>query len=412
MKKHLIPLSLSVASSLLVLASTVEAKTFTESMQQGSSVKVNIRSRYEDVTEDVLNTNVDREADAWTTRLRLTYQSGPWNGFSFGAEMDHVEEMENKHDYRTAANDSRFPAATTAVIADPVGTDLNQIFITYANFNNQVRVGRQRLVLDNARFIGNVGWRQNEQTYDGISWTNKTVRYTNFTYAYFKNANRVFGDNNPIGDIHMKTHILNASYTGFDAGKLIGYAYMMDVDDPVSQKGLTGDTIGVRWQGTLGESILYNLEYATQQDAGATESFDANYMLADLTYNVSRYSFTAGYELLGSDDGQYGFYTPLATLHVFQGWADKFLASTPAAGLEDKHIKFGVTFAGAQAQLAYHKFDSDEDSLDYGDEIDFSLSKKFGAVVWTAKLAEYSMGDTNAALTDTSKFWLMMDWNF
>lgn len=411
MKKHAIYLTLSAASSLLVLASTVEAAPLTPALQAGSSIKVNVRSRFEDVSEDVLNTGTDREADAWTTRLRLSYQSGAWNGFSVMAEMDDVSEMMDEVDYRSAPNDSSFPAATTAVIADPVGTELNQGFLAYTTFNNQLKMGRQRLVLDNSRFIGNVGWRQNEQTYDGLSWTNKTIRYTNFTYMYIKNVNRIFGDTNAIGDVHMDSHVLNASYTGFDAGKLIGYAYMLDVNDPLSQLGLQGDTYGVRWQGTVGESFLYNLEYATQKDAGAAELFSADYMLAEGTYNVSRYSFTLGYEVLGSDDGAYGFATPLATLHAFQGWADKFL-NTPALGLQDTYFNVGVTFAGAQALLSYHTFDSDERSVDYGSEIDFSLSKKFGSVVWTAKLAQYSMGDTNAAFTDTSKFWLMADWNF
>lgn len=412
MKKNMLPLALSASCSLFVLASTVEAKTFTESMQQGSSIKVNFRTRYEDVTEDVLNTDVDREADAWTTRSRLSYQSGPWNGFSFGLEMDNVAEMTNDYDYRSAANDTRYPAATTAVIADPIGTEINQGFISYANFNNQVRLGRQRLVLDNSRFVGNVGWRQNEQTYDGFSWTNKTIRYTNFTYAYIKNVNRVFGNENAIGDIHMDSHVLNASYTGIEAGKLIGYAYLFDVNDPLSQLGLTSDTFGVRWQGTIGESFLYNLEYAMQKDAGANQQFEADYMLAEATWNVSRFSFTPGYEVLGSDEGLYGFATPFATLHAFNGWADKFLA-TPAAGLEDKYFNFGVTFAGAQALLSYHKYDANEGDADFGSEINFSLSRKFGAVVWTAKVAEYSMGDNlGANYTDTTKFWVMADWNF
>lgn len=416
MKKNTIHLLVAAASSLLCAAPSISAKTFTESMQQGSVIKVNFRTRYEDVTEDVLNTqgnkSGEKEANAWTTRSRLSYQSGAWNGFGFTAEMDNVSEMTNDHDYRTAPNDTRFPASTTAVIADPIGTEINQGFISYTDFNNQVKIGRQRLILDNARFIGNVGWRQNEQTYDGLAWTNKTIRYTNFTYAYIRNVNRVFGDANAaLGDINMNSHVVNTSYTGFDAGKLIGYAYLLDVENPIAQFGLTSDTFGVRWQGTVAESFLYNLEYALQQDAGALQQFEADYLLAEATYNVSRYSVTAGYESLGSDDGLYGFATPLATLHAFQGWADKFL-NTPAVGIEDKYINFGITFAGAQAVASYHKYDSNEGSTDLGDEIDLSLSKKFGAVVLTAKVAEYAMGDTNPAYTDTTKFWVMADWNF
>jgi len=414
MKKNTIHLLVAAVSSLLCAAPGVSAKTFTESMQQGSVIKVNFRTRYEDVTEDIINTagvtTGERTADAWTTRSRLSYQSGAWNGFGFTAEMDNVSEMTNDVDYRTAANDPQ--NVTSAVIADPIGTELNQGFVSYTTFNNQIKYGRQRLILDNSRFIGNVGWRQNEQTYDGVSFTNKAIRYTNFTYAYIKNVNRVFGeDNAALGDLNMNSHVLNASYTGIDAGKLIGYSYLLDVENPIAQYGLSSDTYGVRWQGTVGEMLTYNLEYAMQTDAGLNQAYEAEYMLAEGTYTVSRFSFGLGYEVLGSDDGAYGFATPLATLHAFNGWADKFL-TTPRDGLEDKYVNLGVTFAGAQALLSYHKFDADVNGADYGDEIDFSLSKKTGAVVWTAKYAQYAMGDAATRVTDTEKFWVMADWNF
>ena len=414
MKKNTLHLLVAAMSSLVCAAPSVSAKTFTESMQQGSVIKVNFRTRYEDVSEDVIDavgdTIGEKKADAWTTRSRLSYQSGAWNGFGFTAEMDNVTEMTNDVDYRTAPNDPN--NITAAVIADPVGTEINQGFISYANFNNQIKYGRQRLILDNARFVGNVGWRQNEQTYDAVSFTNKSIRYTNFTYAYIKNVNRVFGEDNPgLGDLNMDSHVLNANYSGFDAGKLIGYSYLLDVTNPSAQQGLSGDTFGARWQGTIGEQLTYNLEYAQQQNAGVDEAYSADYMSADGTYTFSRFSIGLGYELLGSDDGAYGFATPLATLHAFNGWADKFL-NTPKDGLEDKYLNAGVTFAGAQALLSYHKFDADVNGADYGDEIDFSITKKTGAVVWTAKYAQYAMGDAATKVTDTEKFWVMADWNF
>lgn len=405
MKKNTLHLLIAAVSSLMCAAPSVSAKTFTESMQQGSVVKVNFRTRFEDVSEEGL-----KDSDAWTTRSRLSYQSGAWNGFGFTAEFDDVTEMTNEVDYRTApSGDANNPG--TAIIADPEGTEVNQGFISYTNFNNQVKYGRQRLILDNARFVGNVGWRQNEQTYDGVSWANKTIRYTNFTYAYIDNVNRVFGENNLIqGDHDHDSHILNLSYTGFSAGKLIAYAYLLEVESPVVARGASSDTVGLRWQSGADGIFQYNLEYAKQSDAGAMGLFDAEYMLAEGTLNISRFTVTGGYELLGSDDGLYGFATPLATLHAFQGWADKFL-NTPAAGLEDKYIKIGATVMGAQFLTSYHKFDSDKASFDYGDEIDLSISKKVGSVVWTAKYADYSMGEV-AAYKDTKKFWVMADWNF
>lgn len=404
MKKNAIHL-LIAASSMVCVVPVVSAKTFTESMQQGSVVKVNFRTRYEDVSEDGL-----KDSDALTTRSRLSYQSGAWNGFGFSAEFDDVTELTNEVDYRTApAGDPNNPG--TAVIADPEGTEVNQAFVSYTTFNNQIKYGRQRLILDNARFVGNVGWRQNEQTYDGVSFTNKTIRYTNFTYAYIKNVNRIFGENNVSqGDHNHNSHVVNLSYTGFEAGKLIGYAYLLDVENPIAAKGLSSDTFGVRWQSATDGMFAYNLEYAKQTDAGATGAFDADYLLAEGTLNVSRFAFTMGYEVLGSDEGKYGFATPLATLHAFQGWADKFL-NTPTAGVEDKYVNVGMNAAGAQFLVSYHQFDSDEGSLDYGDEIDLSVSKKIGSVVLTAKYADFSMGDV-ASFKDTTKVWLMADWNF
>lgn len=414
MKKNTIHLFVAAVSSLFCAAPNISAKTFTESMQQGGVIKVNFRTRYEDVSEDVIdgagNKIGEKEADAWTTRSRLSYQSGVWNGFGFTAEMDNVSEMTNDVDYRTAANDLK--NTSRAVIADPIGTEVNQSFISYTTFNNQIKYGRQRLILDNSRFIGNVGWRQNEQTYDGVSFTNKAIRYTNFTYAYIKNVNRVFGeDNAALGDLNMNSHVLNASYAGFDAGKLIGYSYLLEVENPIAQFGLSSDTFGMRWQGAIGETFVYNLEYATQKDAGVNAAYDADYLLAEGTYTISRFTIGLGYEVLGSDDGAYGFATPLATLHAFNGWADKFL-NTPKDGLEDKYLNLGVTFAGAQALMSYHKYDADVGSADYGDEINLSLSKKTGAVVWTAKYAQYAMGDAATKVTDTDKFWIMADWNF
>ncbi|ACE84758.1 alginate export family protein [Cellvibrio japonicus] len=401
MNKQRIHFCAAAMSTIYFAVPQVSAQTFTESLQQGSSVKVNLRTRFEDVSEDGL-----QDSDALTARTRLSYQSGTWNGFGFSAEFDDVTELDGKVDYRAYPGDPQNPG--TAVIGDPEGTEVNQAFIAYTNASNQVRYGRQRIILDNSRFIGNVGWRQNEQTYDGFSVVNKSIVDTSITYAYIWNVNRVFGDNNPIQpDHHMDSHIVNIGYSGFSAGKLTGYAYLLDND---TAPALSGDTVGIRWQGILNKTFSYNLEYARQTNAGVAESFDADYMLGEAVFTLSGFNITLGYELLGSDDGSYGFATPLATLHAFQGWADKFLA-TPAVGLEDKYINVGTTVAGIQFLLSYHKFDADIGSQDLGDEIDLSASRKFGSVVLTAKYADYAMGDV-AAFRDTTKFWLMLDWNF
>jgi Alginate export len=406
MNKNGIYLFIVAASWIGFSSIQVSAKTFTESLQQGSSIKVNFRTRYEDVSEDGL-----KDSDALTTRSRLTYQSGAWNGFALMMEMDDVSELTGEVDYRTAPNDPL--NNTTTIIADPVGTEVNQGFISYTTFNNQVKYGRQRLVLDNARFIGNVGWRQNEQTYDALSWTNKAIRYTNLTYAYINNVNRIFGEANLLqGDHAHDSHILNASYTGFTAGKLIGYAYLLENESSLlANRNLSSDTFGIRWQGTISDMFAYNLEYAKQQDAGFNQQYDADYLLAEGTFTfLTAYTVGLGYEVLGSDEGNYGFTTSLATLHAFQGWADKFL-NTPAVGIKDAYLNLGATFMGVVLAANFHQYDADEGNQDLGNEIGFSAMKKWGPVAWSLKYADYSMGDVTT-YKDTKKLWLMADWNF
>ncbi len=88
------------------------------------------------------------------------------------------------------------------------------------------------------------------------------------------------------------------------------------------------------------------------------------------------FSFDIGAEVLGGDTlpGK-SFRTPLATLHKFQGWADKFL-TTPAAGIEDQYLKFGYKKGAAGFHVMYHRFEAEAVTMDYGSELDLSLSYK------------------------------------
>jgi hypothetical protein len=61
------------------------------------------------------------------------------------------------------------------VVADPEGTEVNQVWVGYEKYDTNVKFGRQTFTLDNHRFIGNVIWRQNEQTYDAVSLVNNSI---------------------------------------------------------------------------------------------------------------------------------------------------------------------------------------------------------------------------------------------
>lgn len=397
MKQRMAYLLSMVALSSLAAGPAIAKPTLLESLQQ-SNVKVNLRLRYEDVSWDGLE-----DSNALTLRSRLSYQSGSFHGIGFNAEFDDVRELGDV-DYRTAPNDLQNPG--TAVIPDPEGTEVNQAFLSYATFNNQLRYGRQRIILDNQRFVGGVGWRQNEQTYDAFSLTNKTLRYTDIFYAYVTNVNRIFGEHNSQGDHDQKTHLLNVNYSGFTAGKLVGYAYLVD---NLTSSALASDTVGLRWASTVNDTFSYNLEYARQRDAGDNPAdYSADYLLAEGLLNIGRITATLGYEVLGSDEGIRGFATPLATLHAFQGWTDRFL-DTPDTGIKDAYLILGTTLAGVNISALFHDLRSDESNIDYGSEFGVSASKKFGLVVYTAKYADYQSDEFGS---DTLKFWLIAELNF
>lgn len=389
--KRLCGYILGASIGWMTVATGAVAETTIVDALQASDTKLHWRLRYEDVSQ----TGIE-DANALTMLSRLTFTSGHYQGFSLTLEMDDVTAITNV-DY----NDGTGINTDTAVIVDPEGTEVNQAYLAYQNFGTTFKYGRQRILLDNQRFVGGVGWRQNEQTYDAVTATNKSFDDLTLFYAYVHNVNRIFGENSPQGDHKQQTHLLNARYTGWQAGALIGYAYLIDNE---TASALASDTYGVRWEGKISDSLSYNLEYATQSDAGDSPAdYSVDYLLVEGKAKVQAFNFTGGYEVLGSDDGVAAFSTPFATLHAFQGWTDKFLV-TPAAGVEDAYISAATNIGGIAVSLVYHDLSANEGSMSYGSEIGLAAGRKVGPVGLTLKYADYNADEF---LTDTRKVWLM-----
>ncbi len=370
-----------------------EAKSIAEALKAGTT-KLHLRPRIESVDQDGTDS-----ALATTLKTRLTYTSGAFNGFGLTLEMDDTTEIVEQ-DYSDGVT-----ARGTAVIADPEVTEVNQAYLSYTTGGTTLKYGRQRILLDNQRFVGGVGWRQDEQTYDAFSVTSKFNSISLFA-AYVTDVNRIFGE---AGDHNQETVLLNARLsTPF--GSAVGYGYLIDNK---TAAGLSSDTFGIRWEGKAGSMVTYNLEYATQSEAGDNPTeYSANYMMAEVNFAIpvgnTKLNIKPGYEVLGSDDGVTAFKTPLATLHAFQGWTDKFL-NTPNAGIEDTYLSIGSVVSGYKLAAVYHTLSSNEGSIDYGTELGVVVGKKLGPVALTLKGAQYS-ADTYA--TDTTKVWLMAAMTF
>jgi hypothetical protein len=385
-----------------------KATNLAEAIKEGD-VTLSLRLRYEDVEQET-SSGSDKEADSFTLKTRLTYKTADYQGFSALVEMDDVTELDSV-DYNTAPNDSSFPDA--AIIADPEGTEVNQAWLAYKFGKNTLTYGRQRILLDNQRFVGGVGFRQNEQTYDGISFKSKALKDTEIFVAHINRVNRIFGEDSALGDHDNSTVLLNVSYSGLPIGKLTGYHYNIDNDNVAN---MSTKTTGVRLAGKH-KQLGYNLEYATQSDAhDNSRRYDADYFLLEGSAKLGTFNFKLGHEVLGADGDDGYFITPLATLHKFQGWSDKFLnkgVGNVTGGLTDTYASVGTKVAGVKLALVYHMISADDDSAagtdDYGREFGFVATRKFGPVTLNLKYADFSEDVDSTALTqftDTSKLWL------
>lgn len=394
----------AIVATLSVCSGTALGATETDPLTAAitrGKVDVDYRLRGEWVDQD----GIDEEAAAYTGRLRLGYKTRDLNGFGGYVQLEHVDAFLGK-DYNSTDNGkTQFP-----VVADPADTELNQAYLSYGGFyDTDMKLGRQRIILDNARFVGNVGWRQNEQTFDAFSIQNKSLSKTVLTYAYLDRVQNITFD-----EIELSAHLLNAAYDLAPWAKLIGYGYLLDYE---LDAGPTKDTqtLGLRAQGAMPAGpakLLYTLEYAQQgdyQDSGP--AVDADYYLIEAGAVLSGITVKLSREVLGGD-GVYNFQTPLATKHVFNGWADKFLGDSIAGGkgLQDNFLTVSGAVMGVTLTAMVHDFKSDAGDQDYGTEWDVMATKPVTPnLSLTLKYADYQ-ADTFA--TDTQKIWLMGEFKF
>ncbi|MBL4672137.1 MAG: alginate export family protein [Arenicella sp.] len=389
--------------SVLITALTVammSSITSAADKQSDANFYGDFRLRYESVSQD----NLLRDADALTLRARLGYITETVNGFSAVIEGEATVEL---------IDDFSVPPAGVrtgqySVVADPESEEIDQAYVQYAAKGFTVKAGRQVFTLDGHRFVGHVGWRQDRQTFDGVVVNYKPSDKLTLNASYIAKRKRIFADE---ADLDSEDIILNTSYrTSF--GKLTGYAYLLEVDNGLPN---SLDTYGISLSGskTAGDTtLLYTAELATQE---TNDLFDTEYLFLEGGAVLNGITAKLGYELLGSDNGQKGFDTPLATLHKFNGWADQFLV-TPNAGLEDIYLSVAGKLAGGRWLATVHKFSADESingADDLGDEVNVQYSRKISEkIVGGAKLAAYSAGNTVFGKVDTDKFWLWASLKF
>ena len=394
-------ISASIMAGTLGSANTAHADTIHDALSAGT-VTTDVRLRYEGVSQD----NAAKDADALTFRTRLGYMSGDYEGFSFTVEMEDNRVVLGQGDYTVGP--TGFNPGVYSVIADPEFTEIDQGFVQYKNQALTLKVGRQVITLDNHRFVGHVGWRQDRQTFDAATVIYAPSKKLKTQYSHIMQRNRIFAE---AADLDSNDHLLNISYST-SIGKFTGYAYLLEVDNTTNN---ALDTYGVSFNGSskindLG--IKYALEYATQSNENGTTEYDTSYLAAEVSTSISGINAKLGYEVLGSDDGNSAFTTPLATLHKFNGWSDQFLA-TPAQGLVDASFTLSSKVAGGNILAVYHDYSADESSStvdDLGSEINVQYTTKLaGKYALGIKYADYNAKDIKV---DAQKVWIWLATKF
>lgn len=345
------------------------ADGLTDFLAQGRPI-FDMRYRFENVEQH----GFSRDADANTVRERAGYETAPFLNLKALIEIQATQHLSNSF------NDTINGRISYPQVPDPEVFELNRLQLSYAGVPDvAATLGRQRINLDDQRFIGASAFRQNEQTFDAARIDFSGLQNFTATYAYVDRVNRVFGDRSPAGHFNGNVHLFNLAYDISGYGKVTSYAYLLDLG---RSRTLSTATYGLQFAGAhpLNEDFALHYVGGYARQTGYADnplSLALDYWRLEGGVDYEDWSLTGGSETLGGN-GVVGFSTPLATLHAFQGDADVFL-TTPAQGIADRYAKLGyrtgVDVLGAIRKLAlvgwYHEYRAAQGSGDLGHELDF-----------------------------------------
>ena len=404
-------------------AAPEEEYTFMNSVKEGKNL-TSFRLRYESVDQDGYQpgnllgltappNNPTRNEDLKTAhgitlRSLIGWQTAPYQNFSFAAQLIDVTKFSDN--FNDSTNNTLINGVSNqprnieyAKIVDPTYTGINQLYVDSTGIKNtKFRLGRQSLNLDNVRFIGDIGFRQAMQVFDGGSVINKSIPETEVFLAHFERVRQITTKNRDDGALEIANVRYRISPTEF----LIGYAYLDGFEDLglgrawFGNGGATPAATAAGKNGTLnanadqGNKVFglrldgthpfnpnfrahYTAEYAKQSDySGGDSRIDAHYYKLGGGLGFDNFNMRIDQELLSSNNSKYAFQTPFGTNHLFQGWVDKFLA-TPVEGIRDTFVTATYRYDNFTFFADYHLFKSDEDFHTVGSGV-ATNGNKFG----------------------------------
>jgi hypothetical protein len=421
--------------------------TFLDSIKEGKPM-TSFRLRYENVQQDgngpagtPFATKPLEDANAFTLRSLIGWQTSPFHNFSIAAQIINVTKLNDNYNDGTSftpinAASNQPDKLGYAKVVDPDQTNINQAYIDWTGIKNtKFRLGRQQTNLDNVRFIGDIGFRQVMQVFDGVSVINKSIPDTNVYLAHFESVNQINTRYRTAGALD----IVNAKYSISGTEGITGYGYFSRFDDlgfgnawfgagnPTANQ--SNKTLGIRLDGTHPFSpnfrAAYTAEYAKQTDySGGDSRIDAHYMKLGGGVGFDAFNIRLDQETLSSNNGTFAFQTPFGTNHLFQGWVDKFLA-TPRQGIKDTFVTATYRLDDFLFFADYHVLNSDLDFAKVGGGTGDKYGKEWNAAVTynvnsnimtKLEYGKFTESDqyvnTASRVRDTEKLWLTAMYTF
>lgn len=366
----------------------------------------NARLRYEQVDDRAFA----HDARAGSLRLRAGVEAALPRGFAARVEGEAIAVDDAR------ANNGANGRVAYPGIGDADGNEINQAWLRWSDGPTSVTAGRQRFALDNHRWIGSSAWRQNEQTFDALAVSVDPATPLKLKYAWLDRVHRTAGDratDRLARERDLDSHVLNLAWSR-SAQAVVAYGLWHRDEDVAA---MSTRTAGLRYTLAPVKEVRawgVALEGAHQSDHGANPlRFSHRYWLVEPSVAFGPVTLRAGWEHLGGD-GRHALQTPLATLHAFNGWADRFTV-TPAAGLDDRYVGLSGAVRAPRGAgplewtAVWHDYRADTGGVRYGDELDVSVALPVTKSVRAlAKVAHYR---ADAYSRDATKFWLQLEWS-
>lgn len=380
-------------------------------------------------SEGVRQHGLANDAEALTWRNRIGVQTGSFGNVSALVEFNLTSVLDGNYN-STLNGKTAYPT-----VLDPKDTELNRAQLTWApTSRTTLTAGRQRIQLDDQRFVGNAGWRQDEQTFDAVRFDTSLWR-VRLTGAYIGRVDRVIAD---AKDWHSNSYLLNAGYAFNDMLKVTAFDYDLKFStaathpvaaDAANAKASSVDITGGRVSGGAWVSAFrlgYVAQYAGERPAGVNPArFNLHETMLEGSASYDIYTLKLNDETLGGN-GTTGFVTPLGTTHAFQGFADVFSASggnkTFANGLKDLNLTLAAAghtkpwapwFMNPTLSFVWHDFKAQHIHEKIGTEWDgvlqAGLTKNLSLMLKYADFAKARVADP-ALPVSRGKTWISLNY--